>query len=604
MLVPNARGANFLPPGTRLGKYELVRGIAAGGMAELYLARSVALEAFDRLVALKRILPQYALDEEFVRMFLDEARLTAKLQHPNIAQVYDIGVDTEGIFFTMELVRGEDVQSILRTEHVRGQRVPLPHALAIVIGACRGLHAAHEQKGPDGEPLGIVHRDISPSNVIVSFDGCIKLIDFGVAKWRSQQVKTRNGTIKGKVSYMSPEQCRAEPLDRRSDVFALGILLYELTTTQRLFTGENEFAIIKRIIYRDAPLPSRSVADYPPDLETIVMRALSRNVGRRYQSALELEQALVAFASERSLDVSTASLSSYVCGMFPDSLHAWDLMSRALSPRKALGKRGHKAYGPSSRTGDDVMAEVPSAAPAQAELAADPGPWTRPFMPEPLTPEALLERALAPEPLTPEPLPPERRTPEALLLETLSSGPALARAGDLASQTEDVPCPEPMQADLRSSTPPARVRGRSGYVSAGMVILVALCALGWAAFPGKGAPPAASVARPMAAPAAEQSSTSTSSATQPGDETPDARSLRPEALNEPAPGQAAPSHEEDEGGTMVSQEKPRQARSKSRSRKEQRRSKAHRAIQLVDVEDKSQERKQGHAWDPDAPLPP
>src|SRR5688572_29826451 len=239
MIATTLSTGDFLAPGTRLGKYELIQRLAVGGMAELYLARCTGIEGFEKLVAVKRILPQYACNEEFVSMFLDEARLAATLQHANIAQVYDIGQTEHGLFFTMEFVRGADARELLKSAMRSGDDIPLDRALTIISGAAAGLHAAHEKRGVDGEPLGIVHRDVSPANVLVSFDGCVKVIDFGVAKATRQQSQTRVGTLKGKIAYMAPEQCLGEPVDRRCDVFALGIVLYELTCGQWLFEGEN-----------------------------------------------------------------------------------------------------------------------------------------------------------------------------------------------------------------------------------------------------------------------------------------------------------------------------------------------------------------------------
>jgi len=323
--------SDFLAPGTRLGRYELLKRLAVGGMAELYLARSTGIEGFEKLVALKRILPQYATNDEFVDMFLDEARLSATLQHTNIAQVYDIGQTPEGLFFTMEYVHGKDVRDLLKRSVRRGQPIPLEHSLSIIAGAAAGLHAAHEKRGPDGRPLGVVHRDVSPANVLVSYDGCVKLIDFGVAKAARNNSQTRVGTLKGKVSYMAPEQCLGEPVDRRSDLFALGIVLYELTCGRRLFQGETEFAIMRRIVGEDAPLPSEVCADFPPGLEAIVRKALARDPAVRYQNAQELQLAIESFARLHGLVLSAVRLGGYMRELFADSWSAPAMLS-TLSP--------------------------------------------------------------------------------------------------------------------------------------------------------------------------------------------------------------------------------------------------------------------------------
>ena len=325
----------MLPAGTRLGRYELIRRFASGGMAELYVARAAGISGFEKIVALKRILPQYARNEDFVEMFLDEARLTATIQHNNVAQVYDIGQCDDGLFFTMEYVHGADLRAVLHVLSKREARMPLAHALTVGIGAAAGLHAAHERTSSDGRPLGIVHRDITPSNVLVSFDGCVKLIDFGIAKAERRTTETRAGTLKGKIAYMSPEQCAGEKLDRRSDVFSLGIVLFEATTGTRLFAAENEYAALRQIVDRDAPRPSSRCPDYPPALEEIVVRALRRDRDERYPTALALEVDLEEFARASGLAISTAKLGAWMREVLPEraaELLVDDRMARLALP--------------------------------------------------------------------------------------------------------------------------------------------------------------------------------------------------------------------------------------------------------------------------------
>jgi serine/threonine protein kinase len=315
--TPPLSRAAFLAAGTRLGRYELIRRLAVGGMAELYLARATGIAGFEKLVALKRILPQYAESADFVSMFLDEARLAATIQHPNVAQVYDIGQSDEGLYFTMEYVHGEDVRGILSAAARRQGGLPLEHALAMATGAAAGLHAAHELTASDGTPLGLVHRDVSPSNVLVSYTGGVKIIDFGIAKAARRQTETRAGTLKGKVSYMSPEQCMGGSIDCRSDVFALGILIWEMTVGRRLFDAESEYMLLRQIVDEDAPRPSSVKRGYPSALETIVMGALRRNRDERYGSAQELQLELEEFARRRGLGISTVGLSRFVRELFP-----------------------------------------------------------------------------------------------------------------------------------------------------------------------------------------------------------------------------------------------------------------------------------------------
>jgi serine/threonine protein kinase len=309
-----APAAGLLMPGMKLGKYQLVRKLAVGGMAEIYLAKAIGIEGFEKLLVLKRILPAYAAKEELLGMFLQEARLAATLHHPNIAQTYDIGSEGGSYFYAMEYVHGEDMRQILRVGNRLGKPLPLPQALNVVLGVCAGLHHAHE--------LGIVHRDVSPSNVLVSYDGRVKVVDFGVAKTAAQG-ETRVGTLKGKIAYMSPEQCRGERLDRRADIFAIGILLYEFTTHTRLFHGDNEFAILSRIVHEDAPRPQAVRPAYPRDLERIVLKALRRSRHERYASAQELAADLAAFARSQRLGTTPESLADYMEDLFGKQADPW-----------------------------------------------------------------------------------------------------------------------------------------------------------------------------------------------------------------------------------------------------------------------------------------
>src|SRR3954467_4300075 len=204
-------------------------------MAEIFLARGKGVAGVERYCVLKRILRDRASDGQFVQMFLDEARLAAQLQHPNIAQVYDIGKLGDSYFFTMEYVHGETVRALLHRVVELQRKLPISCVLTLVAGAAAGLPHAHGRVGVDGRPLGIVHRDVSPSNLMVSYEGSVKLVDFGVAKAAHQSQETRSGTVKGKIAYLSPEQCRGRGVDRRSDLFSLGIVIWEMLTTERLF---------------------------------------------------------------------------------------------------------------------------------------------------------------------------------------------------------------------------------------------------------------------------------------------------------------------------------------------------------------------------------
>ncbi|HVZ86604.1 MAG TPA: serine/threonine-protein kinase, partial [Polyangia bacterium] len=338
-----------LGDGRPIGRYEPIRRLAVGGMAEIYLARlrGVGPEGFEKLVVLKRILPQHALDPEMLRMFLDEARLSATLTHPHITEVYDVGADREAPFFAMEYVHGANLRELMRAQ---ARPLELAYAIGIVAAAADGLHYAHERLGPGGEPLGIVHRDISPSNVLVSYDGAVKVSDFGIAKWALQRTQTQEGTLKGKFAYMSPEQCRGQAVDRRSDVFALGTLLYELTTGAPPFAADSDLEILNRIATGTATPPAWPAGGepYPPALSAIVMRALAPDPADRYPTMRALQLALEAYAREASLPVSTAALAALMNELFADELAAWHVAQRA---GKSLGE--HLAAGPTGpRAGD------------------------------------------------------------------------------------------------------------------------------------------------------------------------------------------------------------------------------------------------------------
>ncbi|HEU4729653.1 MAG TPA: serine/threonine-protein kinase, partial [Kofleriaceae bacterium] len=298
-----------------------------GGMAEVLLARTKGIEGFERHVVIKRIRSEQAHDQRYVTMFLDEARLAATLHHVNVVQVNDIGQEDGEYFFAMEYVHGQDLAHVLhRAPH---HKLPLEHALHIAIGVCAGLHCAHIARDATGRPLDIVHRDVSPSNVLVSYQGAVKLVDFGVAQAATLVSETREGVIKGKYGYLSPEQCLGDPLDRRSDVFAVGILLWEMTVGRRLYAGKGELAQLQRIVYVDAPPPSRFDPQYPPALERIVVRALARDPRQRHHSAEQLQLELEQFAVDHRLAISAVSLASEMKALFRDQVEAWSAAERA-----------------------------------------------------------------------------------------------------------------------------------------------------------------------------------------------------------------------------------------------------------------------------------
>ena len=293
-------------PGVRLGRYTVVRRIGCGGMAELYLGRTEGAAGFVRPVALKVVHAHLVQDASYARMLIHEARLAATLDHPNIVQMLDVVEHHGEHMIVMEYVHGSDIAGLMA--RTAGLPLPLDVALHIALEVCQGLQHAHERPGPDGQPLGLVHRDVSPSNVLVGHNGAVKLTDFGIAKLPSQPSNTETGVLKGKFGYMSPEQCMGMPVDGRSDVFAVGVLLYEMTTGQRAFPGGNAFDVMNRVIEVEYDPPSAVVSGYPAALEAIVARAMAPEAEDRYQSFGQLDDELRRFADAAGVLPSAASL--------------------------------------------------------------------------------------------------------------------------------------------------------------------------------------------------------------------------------------------------------------------------------------------------------
>jgi serine/threonine protein kinase len=277
----------------------------------------------DLSIVLKIITPERANDLTAVNMFLDEARLAASLNHQNVAQVFEVGEDTGIHYLAMEYVHGQDLRAVLAKAGSQGTRIPLELSLTVVAGAAAGLHHAHERRGQDGTPLGIVHRDVSPSNIMIGYDGAVKLLDFGIAKATARSVETQSGIIKGKFAYMAPEQCRGREVDRRSDVFSLGIILYEISTQHRCFRADSDFDTMHRIVTGDVVRPTRLVQGYPQALEAIVMKALAVDSTQRYQSAGLLLEALESFAVSARMSLSTMGLGRFMRDMFGEVQEPW-----------------------------------------------------------------------------------------------------------------------------------------------------------------------------------------------------------------------------------------------------------------------------------------
>jgi serine/threonine protein kinase len=305
--------------GIPFGRYQLLKKIASGGMGQVLLAKK-GQDDFEKLIVLKRILPHLVEDEEFFTMFRDEAKITMRLDHPNIARINEFGVEAGVHYIEMEYVAGEDVRRIEKRAAAVGKGIPIGVILKIIADAAAGLDFAHKARDAKGVPLGLVHRDVSPQNVLIGFDGSVKLIDFGVAKAAGRAQHTATGILKGKFPYMSPEQAQGEELDCRSDVFALGIVLWEQLTGRRLFKGENDLATQRLVRACQVPAPSSVEPSVPTGLDPITLKALSKDPKDRYQDAAELRNALEDFALQNAIPTSSSSLAAFMQDLYAERI--------------------------------------------------------------------------------------------------------------------------------------------------------------------------------------------------------------------------------------------------------------------------------------------
>jgi len=278
--------------GERLDRFELVAELASGGMATVYLARLSGVAGFQRLVAIKRLHPHLAKEPDFIEMFLDEARLAARIHHPNVVPIQEVGESERGYYLVMDYVAGDTLARLLARAAQTNVQIPWGVTIRILLDTLAGLHAAHELSDDLGQPLAIVHRDVSPQNILVGADGIARITDFGVARAASRLSTTRSGQLKGKLAYMAPEHARGEKIDRRADVFSCGIVLWEALALKRLFKGDGEAATLNRVLYDPIAPPSTHRADVPPLLEAICMKALERDVDQRFATAEEFADEL------------------------------------------------------------------------------------------------------------------------------------------------------------------------------------------------------------------------------------------------------------------------------------------------------------------------
>ncbi|MCE9578192.1 MAG: protein kinase [Deltaproteobacteria bacterium] len=326
------------------GSYELIAKLATGGMAEIFLARRTgdaskrgSGSTHDELVVVKRILPHLAEDEHFVTMFRDEARLASRLEHANVGKVHSLGHLADQWFIVMEYLHGVPLSRLLTKLAKARQFLDVRLVAAIIIQACAGLHHAHELTGPDGQLLGVVHRDVSPPNIFVTDDGVVKLLDFGIAKARGASSKTRTGTVKGKNAYMSPEQILGKPLDRRSDVFALGAVMYELLAVKRLFHRDSDFMTFKAITEEPIPDIAERRPDLPAPLRAALMKSLARDPAGRFNSAAEMGEAVKAAVAALGGPAVASQLAAFVKADFAEDLAAKAQLTRQAADSSSPG---------------------------------------------------------------------------------------------------------------------------------------------------------------------------------------------------------------------------------------------------------------------------
>ncbi|HMF43612.1 MAG TPA: protein kinase [Polyangia bacterium] len=364
------------------GKYYLLERINVGGMAEVFKAKTFGVEGFERLLAVKRILPNIAEDEEFITMFIDEAKIAVQLQHANIAQIFDLGKVDESFFIALEFVHGRDLRSIFDRMRNKGDSLPIAMACYVIMQVCEGLDYAHNKRDAQGRELNLVHRDISPQNVLIGYEGEVKLIDFGIAKAAGKASKTQAGILKGKFGYMSPEQVRGLPIDKRSDIFAVGIVLYELLTGERLFIGESDFSTLEKVRNVEIMPPSSYNKKIPQELERVVLKALARDPEDRYANAIDLHDDLQSFLYSVGEFFSRKDLAAWMKKTFAMEIEEDNakleefrqIAAPVAAPGAEVSRRAAVAGLPAGRTGATLPtgAKPPSKPPKPSGSGKDP----------------------------------------------------------------------------------------------------------------------------------------------------------------------------------------------------------------------------------------
>jgi len=463
--------------GDEIAGYEIVAPLKAGGMAALYLGRRSGAAGFAKHVAIKVVHAHLANDESFVEMFLDEARLSARIEHPNCVHVHDLG-EVEGMYFlVMEYVHGCALSQFMQVLAQRELKLSVPLAVTIAAKVAGGLHAAHELTDDAGEPLGVVHRDVSPQNVLVAYKGHVKLIDFGIAKARGRMQQTAAGLLKGKFRYMAPEQAMGKPVDRRTDVYALGVVLWELLTMRKLFDADNELALLDLVRNPRIPPPSSIAPDVPPALDQVVLTALAADQNQRYATCMHFRKALQQVIPE-SLGIDAPQLSSLLTTVMADVIQEENetLPESAVGTAAKLAKSNLAAVSEFTVTLSGVLQGDITPPPLSSDVleAAEE--------PEDQTGEISISDAIGGAPSMNSGLTPvgvnEGDYPATVMLEDMTPPPELQAAAEKLGLGAPAPSPHPMG---HNQVHPPHVTGsmpaQSGSKSLMVILIVAVLIL-------------------------------------------------------------------------------------------------------------------------------
>lgn len=468
----------------KYGKYLLEKQLAIGGMAEVFLAHQEGPAGFRKTLCVKRILPNFANDAAFIDMFLDEARTAAQLSHPNIVQIYELGESDGSYYIAMEYIRGPSISKIIRRLKQANLTIPLHYAAKIVANICAGLEYAHTFADSEGQPLHLVHRDISPDNVLVSFSGAVKMIDFGIAKAKTNQSKTQAGAVKGKFSYMSPEQIMGSALDGRSDLFSLGIVLYELSTLRKPFGEDADLMTVSAIVNDPPPLPADMYDDYPPAMQSVILRALAKDRRERFSTAQEMQNELERFIHEQGEFLSERDIGNYMTRLFSQSPDDVETL-RQLGSGIRMKLTGVPLVQPSTDVGVD---EETVLAPGTSQTAVPQEPDT--IQLEPIPPRA----AASDDPdATRQIAAVSEKQPKKEQKKKDETPPTKdVKSADSKASRKPEPRPEPPAPRSEPGGAQAGGGGKKGlWIGVGLVGVAAIAVGLWFAF-GRGGPPAGS----------------------------------------------------------------------------------------------------------------